>query len=242
MAHYSPELLAAMRHAYENTDKPLPRVAADFKIGITTLQWLRDKEGWSKRSERVRDCPRGAQLLEAAKALGAAQVNDATHHDRHPEALGQRPSLEGCTPQHQGPPSFEAHSLRSLAPQDDGDALAQADPNSALSPIDRLEALVVKEIAAEEAVRARLQREPRRRAHAERCARTLSILAQTLRSLQQQRCGRSTDDETIHDDDMPADIDEFRRALARRIDAFVASRADAGDAGESGGAAPLGEV
>ncbi len=32
------------------------------------------------------------------------------------------------------------------------------------------------------------------------------------------------------DYDMPADIDEFRNELARRIDAFVASRTDEGDA------------
>jgi hypothetical protein len=164
MAYYSPEMLAAMRHDYEDTDKPTRLIAAEYGISPSTLQTLVYRYGWKRRSERVRDVPREAQLLEAAKALGAAQVDDATHHDRHPEALGQRPSLEGCTPQHQGPPSFEAHSLRSLAPQDDGDALAQLAVNAALSPVERLEALVVKEIAAEEAVRAA----PRRAAPARR--------------------------------------------------------------------------
>ena len=58
---------------------------------------------------------------------------------------------------------------------------------------------------------------------AERMARTLSTLTQTLQTLQRLNAGemaRNADD----DDDMPRDIDEFRHELARRIDAFVASR------------------
>lgn len=66
----------------------------------------------------------------------------------------------------------------------------------------------------------------------ERTARTLSILIRALHALREAR-GNHPEPETSNDDDddddMPQDIDEFRRALARRIDEFVRSRAEPGD-------------
>jgi hypothetical protein len=64
---------------------------------------------------------------------------------------------------------------------------------------------------------------------AERTARTLASLTETIHKLRCIRCGtpeNKTDDEQP-DDDMPADIDAFRDALARRIEAFMESRTDA---------------
>jgi len=61
---------------------------------------------------------------------------------------------------------------------------------------------------------------------AERMARTIATLTETLHRLQPMRCGtpeNKTDGDPL-DDDMPDDIDEFRINLARRIEAFVASR------------------
>jgi hypothetical protein len=75
-------------------------------------------------------------------------------------------------------------------------------------------------------------------------ARTLATLAQIVALLNRVRGGAPTDTGPIDDDDddMPADIDEFRRDLARRIDAFVASRTDAGDDRGDAGPAPLDAV
>jgi hypothetical protein len=124
-----------------------------------------------------------------------------------------------------------------LAPQDDGEEAEREETD----PAARIEQLVLKELAAEEAVRARLRHAPRPAADAERSARTLAILTQTLQNLQRLRAGQDSlgppDDD---DDDMPADLDEFRYELARRIDAFVASRTDERDAepgDEAGGVA-----
>jgi hypothetical protein len=92
---------------------------------------------------------------------------------------------------------------------------------------------VLKELEAEEAARAQLGGAPRLAADAERSARTLSVLTQTLQNLQRLRAATASPQSHIgsnDDDDMPADLDEFRRDLARRIDAFVASRTDGGDA------------
>jgi hypothetical protein len=62
-------------------------------------------------------------------------------------------------------------------------------------------------------------------------ARTIATLAKTMRELiaLDEAEGRGG---TEDDGDMPQDIDEFRRELARRMDAFVAERLRAGVRGE----------
>jgi len=94
--------------------------------------------------------------------------------------------------------------------------------------IDRFEKAVREELASVEATRARLKGLPRRPREAETTARTLSSLTETLQKLQRLRC--AVPFSGSDDDDMPADIDEFRKELARRIDAFVASRTEPRDA------------
>ncbi len=69
-------------------------------------------------------------------------------------------------------------------------------------------------------------------------ARTLAIVAKTLRELaavdeaEQPRQGKKQpSDDDIDDDPVPRDIDEFRRELARRINALVDSRTGSGGNG-----------
>jgi len=92
----------------------------------------------------------------------------------------------------------------------------------------RLRRAVLNELTVVESLRERLKNEPQSRVAAERTARTLSTLTDTLQKLQRLQCAVPANGP---DYDIPADIDEFRRDLARRIDAFVASRADSGDGG-----------
>ena len=94
--------------------------------------------------------------------------------------------------------------------------------------IERLYRAVREELAAVESLRARLKSEPQGTQDAERTARTLSSLTETLQKLQRLTC--AVPNTGFQDDDLPADIDEFRRDLARRIEAFVASRTDLADA------------
>jgi hypothetical protein len=102
-------------------------------------------------------------------------------------------------------------------------------PTLSLSPpgttILRLRRAVLEELRAVEAMRAKLKRNP---ADAERTARTLSRLTETLQKLQRLQC-TLPETELKDDDDMPADIDEFRDELARRINAFVDSRTGGDD-------------
>jgi hypothetical protein len=93
--------------------------------------------------------------------------------------------------------------------------------------IDRLEAAVLKELAVVERQRAALGPEPLRPFDANIIARTLSSLTETLSKLRRLRLAAQPQPDVTHDD-MPADIDEFRNELARRIRAFVASRTGGG--------------
>jgi hypothetical protein len=205
MARYSPELLAAIRYRYEETDQPMNGLAADFEIGITTLQTLVRKNGWTPRSKRMRDCPPSMQLLEEAQAL-------VTALPPHDEAI-PTPTLPLAGGGSDGVPAD------SIVPMPVSATIAPALPH--LSSAERLEALVEKEIAAEEAARAELGIRPRARNEAERCARTLSVLTQTLHTLKKLNPGGNS---TGDYDDMPGDIDALREALAHRINAFVEGR------------------
>ena len=202
MARYTEKLLATLRNRYENTDQTILSIAAEFDIGSRNLQRLVTKHRWAKRSKRVRDLPRAQRLLEEAKALAA----DLPPPER------ERPDCEAVRV---GVPREETPTQ--TLPLSGG---------GSLSAIDRIEALVVKEIEAEETVRKLFRGKRRVATTSERNARTLATLTQTLQALKRLRAGSLPGTGPSTDDDMPQDIDEFRHDLARRIDAFVASRTD----------------
>jgi hypothetical protein len=204
MARYTEAVVAALRQRYENTDQLMTSIAAEFGIGLRTLGRMAHTQGWRKRSLRTRGLPIAVQLLEEAKALATSA------HSRE-----------------SGNPALAEHPSEELGPRFRGDEREKS------SPIDRLEALVVKEIEAEEAAHAQRRGKHSVAKTSERNARTLATLTQTLHALQRMRAGENPEHENFNDDydDMPRDLDEFRRDLARRIDAFVASRTDGNDAG-----------
>jgi hypothetical protein len=108
------------------------------------------------------------------------------------------------------------------------------EPSPPLSPIDRIERAVLAELSTVEAMRARLGALPKRGRDAERTARTLSTLTETLNKLQRMRCvtegqgsgngnaAGSGQAEGPERDEGPKDIHVFRLELARRIAALSA--------------------
>jgi hypothetical protein len=115
-------------------------------------------------------------------------------------------------------------------PQGDRAAgLTQAEGEGGIPPlagtIAQLHRAVLDELAAIETMRTH----SRSAGSSARTARTLASLTETLQKLQRMQ---PTPANTGPDDaDMPADIDEFRNELARRIDMFVMQRTDPGDGG-----------
>jgi len=100
--------------------------------------------------------------------------------------------------------------------------------NDAMPPlagtVARLHRAILDELAVVETLHANLDGRPQDATGAARTARTLSSLTATLQKLQSLQ--RTPANPGPDHDDMPADIDEFRNELARRIDTFVASRTD----------------
>ncbi len=215
MARYSPDMLAALRQRYEDTDQPLIALAADFGIGTRTLQTLVRKHGWAQRSQRVRDCPSAQMLLEEAQAIVAdSQSGGSADMVAAAEATPALPLAGGGSP---ALPSGET-VLPSAASSAPGVAVP-----TPLSPAERIEALVLKELEAEEAARAQLGLRPRARYDSERCARTLAVLTRTLKTLQGMGADAAAGRDVV-EDAVPDDIDEFRMELARRIRSFVKSK------------------
>ncbi len=213
---YTPELLASGRHRYERTADSIPDIALDFGIHKTTLQRLARREGWVRFAPPPRDLPAAVKLAAQAEALAPPPLVPAQaglqEHDRDAGGFGSgsRPS-------------------RGRA-----DETASTEPDAARPPVaatvGRLHRAVLAELAAVERMRAVLDAEPQSPLAAERTSRTLSSLTATLHRIQRMQAGLP--DTGPNDDDIPADLDALRDALARRIAAFMASRPDAGDAGE----------
>jgi hypothetical protein len=94
----------------------------------------------------------------------------------------------------------------------------------------RVTRTVAREIEAIDDILARLEPGEARSSVAERAARTLASLARTLNEVRRMspdnapRAPAPESTETDQHDRMPRDMDEFRRALARRIDAFIAGQ------------------
>ena len=100
--------------------------------------------------------------------------------------------------------------------------------------VEELHAAAVRQLAEFKAFDAQLKGRPLGLLDRERAARTLAGLTATLHKLQVMRCTpplpASTKNDDSQYDDFPADIDAFREALARKIEAFMESRANEEDA------------
>jgi hypothetical protein len=200
--------LAYARQLYEQTDASLADIAVDLRIHLTTVRKLANREGWSRYVRPPRKLPAAVRLAMQASEL-EAQASGAAVTTIRPSSDTGKSLGDGIQPQ----------------ADENGGAVGASTAMSGLADtVARLYRAVLDELAAVETLRAQLKREPQSRHGAEHTARTLSKL---------QRLQCTVSPTGSYDDDMPADIDEFRRELARRIEAFVAGRPDPGDAGGS---------
>lgn len=220
MARYTAKLLAAIKHAYEETDRPVDLIATDFDVSSRNIQRLVVTEHWQSRrvrKHRPRDVPVALELLAQAQALAACSQETPPTRSRCSASASSLEENGGQRPLTPSPP------LAALA--EGGEPKEPAAPT--LSAADLLEARLRQEIEAlghDDGARRGF-----RIADAERRARTLATLTQTLQTLQRLRDGTAAGPEA-YDDDLPVDADAFRDELARRIDAFIKSRAEDGGA------------
>ncbi|RAI44101.1 hypothetical protein [Rhodoplanes roseus] len=120
------------------------------------------------------------------------------------------------------PPPESSAEVPSAPPASDA-------PEAVEGLVARLEQAVAREISALEASHAGRVRKPEPAADTERIVRSLERLTDTLAKVRRMREPAAATDP---DDDLPRDLDEFRRVLARRIEQLVGRRADEDDAGD----------
>jgi hypothetical protein len=109
----------------------------------------------------------------------------------------------------------------SEAPKVDNVAAPDTTPGAG-SVAERLEAALERELRKVENLRADLGRPAQRTIQSDRIARTLATLTETL--FRVRRLREPGNINGSNDDDLPADADGFRLALAHRIEVFVRSR------------------
>jgi hypothetical protein len=231
----TPEELTVIRHKYEHTDQPMEEIARDHRMGSRTLHtWARRWNWTPRRAPMPAEGPPSTPPPPPPPqfASGASPLLPA------PQGLLLVPAQSGASVMN------DAADSAPLAPQIDAALLTPIDADNAMpapaaelgrdpdTPTElRLQNAVAGVLAAIEAIVAKIG--AARVGESERLARALAALTRTLRefnTLQGQY-------EEPAIDDSPADIDEFRRALARKIDALVAGQGGGvGDDAEPEGA------
>jgi hypothetical protein len=218
---FAPALVENGRRRYENSDEPVRSIALDFDVDHSTMRRYIDRWGWTKRKTRPpHTLSPVMQLLEEARHVSA---------DEKAVRRKRRPAPAKAAPTASPPKAAEAPAAAPSEPSIAG-VNSTADAPDQAPLVERLLRAVERELSIVEAQRAHQGAAPPPVGEAERTARTIESLIRSLREVRRL----SGDDETpagFDDDDMPRDIDEFRLELARRIDAFVASRADAAAGG-----------
>lgn len=199
---FTPDMMESIRRRYEHSTDGAEVIAHDCGVSKSVIQRLAREQKWVFYKAPPRDLSAAERLALEAEALEAAQAVAPPPAD---DVAASPASSDGAAPA----PAAEAASADELTRM-----------------IERLTRAVGTEIDIYEGMRARLKHLPEPPVEADRTARTLSSLTTTLHRLQRLRAGHI--ESTPHDDydDVPTDIDAFREALARRIEAFMESRTD----------------
>lgn len=233
---YTPELLAEGRRRYERTEDRIVDIAADFGIHKTTFQRMANENGWLRYKAQPRDLSRSAKLAAKAEALEASfslpprSGGEGGSGARERDGVGWGACAESKAPPTPNPsPPFETRmggGEENAAPPTA--TPAQDKPWNMRERIEELRHAVDEELAAVRALRAKMKSVPHATEKASRTSRTLADLTTTLERLHRLEIGAPQHDgQNPYDDDIPADIDAFRDALARKIEAFMESRTDA---------------
>jgi len=218
-----------IRYDYEHSSRPIVDICAEHGISPNTLRDRVRRWRWNRRRAPIprEGPPAVAMRLPAAVADHPPLEGEGRRFERQrePSGWGDLSAPEG----HPTPPAFAAAPAGDPPPPGEGDT---ADP-AAIAP--RLQGAVARVLPAIETIIARLSAGPLAPREMEQTARALGVLTRTLRELNAllaQHPPRAVND---YDDDMPEDIDAFRDELARRIEAFCASREAEEAAAEAGG-------
>ena len=207
----SSEAWTQIRSDYEHTERPIADICAEHGISSGTLRDRMRRWHWTRRRAPIpREGPPPAQppQIDAAVALLPA----VPAFDAAAPSLADAQQIETAVPEVAAVPQAAAGTATDASGAPDDIAI-----------VPRLQSAVARVLPAIEATLARLTAGPAHAREMEQAARALSSLTRTLRELNglldQHKVPAAADR-----DDGPEDIDEFRRELARRMNAFRMAR------------------
>jgi hypothetical protein len=240
----TPEAWAQIRHAYENTDKPIVEICFEHEITAPMLRYRVKCWDWRRRKPFV---PRhGPPPVEVASPPEEALFSPLPLPS---PGGGGSANAEGMS---RGGVSFVSETFtpprsqdaRDPPPPGEREGSQQARPacEGEGKIVPRLQAAVARILPAIEATIARLASGELNSRDLEKTGRTLATLTRTLRELNallvQQDAPLQPDDDPV-----PKDMDEFRYELARRIRGFIEARKseDGAQPGQAAGPQGAGE-
>jgi len=227
----TPEEWAVIRYKYEYTDQTLDEIARDHGVGSRTLQTWARRWKWKPRRPplpaegpppTLPPTPAPPQQIArpAPLLLPAAHAPPLVPAPADASAMNDAPDSAPLAPQTDAAPLAPTAPLALLQAGNTMPAPGAKPGRDPERPTAlRLQDAVASVLAAIEAIVAKIS--TGRTAESDRSARALAALTRTLRELNTLQ---GQYEELSPDDDSPVDIDEFRRALARKIDAFVAAQ------------------
>jgi hypothetical protein len=223
MPEPTPEAWAQIRHDYEHTDKPLAHICADHDITIPMMRYRMKRWEWTRRKPLIprHGPPPVPVMAPPERALFSPLPLPSP-------GGGGSANAEGIS---RGGVSFLRETFTPPRSQDARDPPPPGEGEDKIVP--RLQSAVARVLPAIEATIARLASGTLNASELEKAGRTLGALTRTLRELNTLLAQHNARIDTV-DNGLPDgydNIDDFRDDLARRIDAFLASR-------EEGGAEP----
>ena len=216
----TPELLADIRHRYEHTPESFSTMAADLGCSIETVRNIAKREGWVHYQPPPRDLSPAAKLLARAEKLAAEPPPKRGRSPSEARRVGVEASAAF---------PLEETPTPTLPLSGGGSGEARAGEGTAAAPqvadtAERLHRELQSLLAEVAAARQHMKREGYGKHELREAARTIADLTASLRALQSLQCRVPQTGAEPDYDDMPADLDEFRRELARRIRIFVEGR------------------
>jgi len=216
---FPPEKIAQAREMYEKTSVPIHDIAAFLGIARNTLHNRINEWGWVKRRYDAPVQPdHRLPVRPAPDDAQSAPPRGSGEDDAVVEARSRRNERSMASGTDSAPIAAPPRSALEQVASDPG-VIAE---RTALAL--NLQSAVERELAAIDRVLATLGRADS--LNPERAARVLASLARTLREIVTLTTAKkpAPDPDDADDDDMPRDLDEFRRELARRMDAFASAR------------------
>lgn len=221
MRTLTPDAWAAIRRDYEHSDKLIHEICAEHGISTGTLRDRMRRWGWTRRRPPIPSegpppvSPRGIDgpprampcIAEASSPAGAPQPGSGAPPG--PDAPQHDDAGDGLPSPH-------------LAPHDGADAVDPA------QTIPRLQGAIARVLPAIEANLAALAAGPAHPREMERAARAVTSLTRTLRELT-ALLDKAREDAAASEENHKT-LDEFRAALARKMDNILAEPDDGEDA------------